>query len=61
MWIKKKNRATQERKVRAAKMPQALVEFEENLHKATSSDDENSLPNVAVIAADVNGWCGLSY
>jgi len=42
-------------------MPPPLVEFEQKLHKATSSDDENSLPNVAVIAADINGWFDLSH
>lgn len=55
MWIKKKSRATQERKVRDKKMPLPLAEFEEKLHKATSSNNEQSLPNVAVIAADSNG------
>ncbi|QDS69761.1 hypothetical protein FKW77_010194 [Venturia effusa] len=36
-------------------MPAPLVDFEQKLHKATSSDDDNSLPNVAVIAANSNG------
>ncbi|KAE9965490.1 hypothetical protein EG328_009603 [Venturia inaequalis] len=36
-------------------MPPPLAEFEQKLHKATSSDDDQSLPNVAVIAADSNG------
>ncbi|TLD36126.1 beta lactamase like protein [Venturia nashicola] len=55
MWIKNKSRASQERKLRDWKMLPPLAEFEQKLQRATSSDDDQSLPNVAVIAADSNG------
>lgn len=55
MWVKNNSRASQERIVRDWKMPPPLAEFEQKLHKATSSDDDQSIPNVAVIAADSNG------
>lgn len=42
-------------------MPQPLLEFEQKLHQATSSDNEKSLPNVAVIAANSDGWCSEAH
>jgi hypothetical protein len=61
MWIKKKSRANlrkgspEERAMPSSRLPTPLAEFEKVLHEATSSDDENSLPNVAAIAANPNG------
>jgi hypothetical protein len=59
MWIKKKSRLNprgqHKRPTTDPIPPPALVEFERSLHQATSAEDENALPNVAVISANRNG------
>ncbi|KAF2423767.1 beta-lactamase/transpeptidase-like protein [Tothia fuscella] len=50
MWIKNKSRANLKGEPRQREVPPPLTEFGRVLHQATGSDDENSLPNVAVIA-----------